>query len=298
MSTATLSAQWEWGNGFGGQVGISCAFGTHKNRIGVIAKAYYAGKGFQVNTQVGFWYYGTQVGSNKSTWEMQARLGALGAWGKTDSIVNPFVHELGNQTGRRFTAGYSYIWYWNTMKTSQGSGAIGFQWGPVTYILENDFLGFAFGDKYRTGAMGLYYRHRNTQFGIRNITWTGDPYAPDMPKMITGTDFPARYGYKDMSQAPFGDCSAGIVSVFVEHQFLTGKYIDASIGIDAEQIRNVVQNKWIHDSPILPLNWGKVGNPHIPMVCDDGSPYMYEEGQKIRPARFFMQFGYNGNGFY
>lgn len=307
ISTASQAQQWmsqtpwDFGKGFGGQAGISVCFGTHQSRVGLLARFFYAHEHFQINLQAGGWYYGETLGSEKATWEGSLKLGVVGSWGKKDSLRQPFMNEVSNQTQRRFAAGYSYNWYFNQIGTSQLSGTFGMQFTDFKFVFENDFLAFTSQDKYRSGAMGIYYRYQNLQFGLYHAAWTGDPYKGSIwHKKSEERPFPSRYGYIDMSTAPYGDRSAGIIAAQVAYilPMSGGQVIDLHVGIDAEQIRNTFQNKLIHDSPILPLNWGKNGNPHIPMVASDGQPYLYLPGQKIRKPRFLMQCGWNGTGWW
>jgi hypothetical protein len=113
-----------------------------------------------------------------------------------------------------------------------------------------------------------------------------------------------------MTSAPLGNRSIGVISLQAERRFDLGEmlgysqrlpldqYLGAEIGIDAEQIRNFFQNKLIHDSKLLPLNWNDVKNPHIPMLCADGCPYTYHDGQKIRKPRLFFQSWLNNSILY
>lgn len=285
-----LQAQpWDFGNGFGGTAGISATFGTHVSRIGFTTKFYYTHPYFQINLNLSGWYNGETLGSQKPAWEGVVKLGAVGCWGKRrDTLISPFINELSNQNDKLYNAGYSYNFYFNNIGTTQFTGCIGFRAWGFRFVMENDFLAFQSQDKYRSGTVAVFYRHRNTQAGLYIMGWTGDPYkGADWVK--DDKLFPARYGYINMEGAPYGDRSAGILAAVVEHYLpIGGQYIDAHIGVDAEQVRNAFQNKFIHENFIL-------RNPHIPMLCVDGKPYLYRAGQKIRRPLFFMQLGWNNN---
>ena len=67
--------------------------------------------------------------------------------------------------------------------------------------------------------------------------------------------------------------------------------VRAELGIDAEQIRHAVQNKFMHDG-VLPLTV-KSNNPHYPMLQQDGSPYYFLEGQKVRKPKPYIQLSTN-----
>ena len=139
-SNYSSEAQLQFGAGFGGQIGISFGLGTHMNRIGAIAKLYYAHQHFQINWHGAIWFYAQHYATNQAGWEAQIRIGAVGSWGRSDSIPQPFVNEVGNQTTRRNSAGYSYNFYFNNVGTSQCSGTIGLQFGRFRFAFENDFL--------------------------------------------------------------------------------------------------------------------------------------------------------------
>ena len=301
-------AQWRWvedGNKFllGGQIGITFNVGTHTHRIGISAKIFACYDFLQINTQfIGSYNFKTWATKQKG-WELQSRLGIVGAWGKRDSLLSPFINDVSHQTGRRYSIGYGFNIYRDTWKTSQITGSFGFQIRRAIFVIENDFLSGISHDRYRTGTLGLYYWHKptQTQLGFNHISWTGDPYTGNVPWIRDDEKFPARFGYKDMSQALLGRFSMGILAFNVQQAIPLHQTLDASIGIDAEEIRNLMQNKFIHDSPISPANWGsneEGKNPHIPMLDIDGAPYLYKNGQEIRPARFFFQFGANNSLFY
>lgn len=284
-------SQFEFNSNFGAQLGISFALGTHHNRIGLMTKFYYQYEYIQVNLQLSGFCNFQALGNRKKGLEGQVKLGVVGAWGPKDSIPNPFLNEVSNQTGRKYAVGYSYNYYFDNLGTSQFTGTFGLELWNARLIFENDFIAFMGSDKFRTGSIGLFYRLHNTLFGLSHIAWTGDPYHKGGKWVEDDQKFPAKYGYMDMADVPYGGFSTGILALSVEHKIPYEQYIGASIGIDADQIRNALQNKAIHENKILQ-------NPHIPMVDSKGEQYLYREGQSIRPAEFYLQFLGNGGLFY
>lgn len=275
-------AQFNFAKGFGGQIGFSFNFGTHYNRIGLMGKLFYHYEHIQVNLQINGLYNARSFPIGIPSWEGQLRLGVVAAFGQKDAAhYSPFVHELSNQMSRPYSIGYSYNLYWDNIKTSQTTGTFGFGIYGFSLLMENDFLAFLQEDKYRTGAMALYYRIQNTQIAITNIAWTADPYAPTT-QTIEDSDFPSKYGYRSTKGVLYERYSAGVLAIQIEQALGFGQYLGAAIGIDADQIRNVFQNKLIHDSFLLT-------NPHIPMIDVEGKQYLYQEGQEVRPARLFFQ---------
>jgi hypothetical protein len=288
----SVQAQLEFAPRFGGQLGVSFNIGSHFNRFGLIAKLYYQYEHIQANVQLAGYYNVQSFATKKPSWEGQMKLGLLWAFGpKLRTGVNPFLHEIGNQTGRAYSIGYSYNWYWDNIATSQATATFGFSIYDVRLTLENDFIAFQNEDKYRTGVMSLCYRYQNTQIAIKHAAWTGDPYAEGTSSVMDDSDFPSKYGYRAMADAPYSQYSAGIVAIGVEQYVGFGQYLGASIGIDAEEIRNFMQNEVIHESTLLK-------NPHIPMVTKDGKQYLHKEGQEIKNPQVYLQFIANGGNFF
>lgn len=286
------TAQLELAPRFGAQLGLSFNIGSHFNRFGLIAKLYYEYEHVQINAQLAGYYNLQSFATKLPSWEGQLKLGGLWAFGpKLPAGVNPFLHEIGNQTGRAYSIGYSYNWYWDNIKTSQTTATFGFSIYDVRVAIENDFIAFRDGDKFRTGVMSLTYRYENTQIGLKHAAWTGDPYAEGTSYVRDDTKFPSKYGYRAMADAPYSGYSAGVIAVGVEQYVGYGQYLGASIGIDAEQIRNFMQNEVIHESSLLK-------NPHIPMVTKDGEQYLYQEGQEIKDPQLYLQFIANGGNFF
>jgi hypothetical protein len=305
----SLKAQNNVLNNFGAQFGLSFNVGTHVNRLGLSSKVYYHFEHLQINFQSAFYYNFSSLGSEKKGLEAQFQLGLTGIWGRVDSFRfrDPFLNSFGNQTLRPNSVSYAYLLYLDGFGTTQLSGLFALEIHNFKFVFENDFLAFQSLDRYRTGAIAMQYRWNNWQFGIKQLSFTGDPYAKNCPWIEDGV-FPSRSGFIDMTAAPLGNKSLGIFAIQIERRLtelsnvfpvsILKPQIGIEIGIDSEHIRNIFQNKLVHDSKILPLNWGKVKNPHIPMLCSDGCPYTYHPGQEIRKNKFYTQILMNNLGFY
>lgn len=305
LLSVSAQAQWQWASTadfrLGGQVGLSFSLGTHTQRVGLIAKVFAHYNFVQVNLQALGAYNFHALGSKKKGWELHLRAGVVGAWGRRDTAVSPYLNEVSNQTGRRFALGYAFDIYRDNFATSQLSGTFGLTIRRFRLVMENDFLSFVPQDRYRTGSLGLYYwlEQTNTQIGLHHLSWTGDPYQN--AEWVRDSTFPSRFGYINTYDAPYGRHSVGALGVEIEQILPYYQYAHAAIGVDAEQIRNFMQNKLIHDSPLIPANWGdndEGKNPHIPMICVDGKCYLYQAEQKIRPAKFYFQLRGNSTLFY
>lgn len=294
---------------FGAQIGVSLNLGTHVNRVGLMADLFCHFQYIQLNFQSVCFYNFKSFGSEEKGLEAQIKFGLTAAWGSVDSIrfKDPFMSCYGNQTGRPNAISYAYLIYLDGFGTSQLSGLFALEIQNFKFIFENDFLAFQSFDKYRTGAISLQYRWKNWQFGLKQVSFTGDPYAKYCPWIDDGI-FPSRSGYIDMSSAPKGNKSLGILAMQLNRKItelnpslpmsIFNPQIGLEIGLDSERIRNLIQNKMVHDSRILPLNWGKIKNPHIPMICKDGCPYTYHKGQEIKPVKSYFNFAVNNGGNY
>jgi len=291
LLTFSAKAQLDFAKGFGGQIGLSFNIGSHFNRIGLIAKIYYHYEHVQANLQLAGYYNPRSFATDIPSWEGQLKVGLVAAFGVKDSIhYSPFLNEISNQTSRPYSIAYSYNFYLDNIKTSQMSGTFGFGIYNFSWLMENDFLAFQEQDKYRTGAIGLYYRIKNTQIVLSNIAWTADPYGSNSITMKS-KQFPAKYGYRRTKNALYEGNSAGVLAIGIEQYLGFGQYVGATLGIDADQIRNAFQNILIHDSFLLK-------NPHVPMVDREGKQYLYEEGQEVRAAKFFFQIQGNNTALY
>lgn len=290
----SLSAQINWG----WTGGLSFNIGNKVKRVGLQGGLFLHHDFIQVNIQAATYHHFNGWGPDLSRQEGQLALGILGCWGKAqEDRQNPFIQILSNQTQRPYSVGYAYKWYWDNIHTSQKTGffAIGIQ--SFHLISENDaFIGKGT-DKFRTGSITFQYYHDHTLFALNNIMWTGDPKYIKT-KRVKGTRYPARFGYFDLSQALYGKFSHGVLALQITQHLPYQQNARLSLGVDAEQIRHFVQNQLIHDMPFVPQRWNKAENAHYPMLDTNGNAYLFEEDQRIRPARFYWELGLNGTLFY
>ena len=279
-----VQAQDTWlPKGIGTELGLSISLSTHQSRIGVLARAFAHWDYVQINLELIGLYQAQAIGTRQPGIEGQLRAGILGAWGQKNVFWDSqFLSAVGNQTNRPYSLGYGFNCYWDNQKTSQYTGAFALQVRQFHLVMENDFLAFMDQDKYRTGALGLYFEQGAWQIALQQISWTADPYAAGT---YTVADHPtykdkAKYGYRAMPAVSYKGLSVGILRLrAVYHSNWANQKIGASLGLDAEQIRHGLQNKTIHDSVLIK-------NPHIPMIDSTGNAFLYEDGQRIRKARF------------
>jgi hypothetical protein len=280
---------------FGLNAGLNIALGTHFQRVGVVLNAAYVNDHFQANAETRLYFNLRSLGPRKKHGEITTSLGVLYGYGNKNTWYNPFYNSVSNQTGYKYAVAYSYNAYWNKIKTSQRTGIIALQFDKITVISENDLWAPPSLDKFRTAAFLVQFQNDSLfQAGINFSMWTGK-----MGFQTPSTDSHFRFGcYMDTVGSIYPNYSHGLMSGQFKYYLGYGQNAQANIGVDAEQVRNVVQNKIIHDMRFLPKSWIKNKNCHIPMLDDKGNQYLYREDQKIRPAKFCFNLGANEGIFY
>ena len=113
----------------------------------------------------------------------------------------------------------------------------------------------------------------------------------------TDSLFPG-YGYINTDGGLYSNLSHGLLSAQVKYANHYGLCVQGNAGIDAEQVRNEVQNKLIHDMPFVPKKYNKAQNLHIPMVDENGQQYLYKKEQKIKKPKVFLNGSTSPNVFY
>ena len=282
-------------NYFGFNVGANLALGTHFQRLGIVLNAYYVNDHFQSNAETRFYFNVKSIGPDKVFSEAVTSLGVLFAYGNKQNYHNPFLKSVSNQTGYKNSLAYAYNAYWNKIRTSQRTGVIAIQVDKISVISENDLLAPPSLDKFRTAALLIQYQQDSLfQAAVNTSIWTGK-----MGFKTASNDKHYRFGcYMDTTGSIYPHTSHGLLSAQFKYNVGYAQNVQLNIGADAEQIRNVVQNKIIHDMRFLPKKWIKHQNCHIPMLDDKGEQYLYKEGQKIRPAKFYFNWFSNANLFY
>jgi len=281
-----------------GMGGISIRLGTYVNQVGIIGQLAYVEDFIQVNGQVRLTYNFTQLGPRPPMpgWEVQTSLGAVVAYGPPHEI-QPFLSPVSHQMGRRYATGYAWTYYWDQMETSQWTATFAQHINDLSLISENDaYTGFI-DDKYRTGTLGFFYRYEGWEFGLNTLLWTGNTRSEGVKK-VKNTDYPGRYGYKDLSEATYGDFSHGILALQAKRLLPYSQVVQGQIGIDSEYIRHFLQNRLIHDMAFVPGDIVKAKNPHVPMLTPQGNPFLYNEGQKVKAPHFYFNLGLNPTLFY
>lgn len=278
----------------GVSIGAVIAVGNRFHRIGINLQGYYFYDFVQVNAGVRFHRNLRNLGPKIEYNEAVLSGGLVLAAGKKQSFINPFLSTYSNQTKRKYSLAYVYNAYFNRVKTKQQTGIIAFQFGDISFITENDLLARPILDRFRTGAFLLQYQYKNIYQAAINCTmWTGQ-----MGKAITDDkDFPY-IGYMDTTNGIYTNYSHGLLSAQLKVNVGYGQNIQTNLGVDAEQVRNFVQNRLIHDMVFIPKKWFKPINCHLPMIDTTGNQYLYKPNQSVKQPEFFWNFFSNQSAFY
>ncbi len=274
---------------------LNCAFGTHFQRAGVNVNFYYAMNHVQVSSELRTYFSFKNLGPKFIYPELVLSPGLLFGYGRYTEYTNPFYNSVANHTGYSNSVGYSYNAYFNRRKTTQQTGIISLQFDQISLITENDILAKPMLDRFRTAAFLIQYQYKDQfQAAINCTMWTGQMGK----KQSSEKDEFYYHCYMDTSEAVYPNTSHGLLSGQFKYNVGYVQNIQANAGIDAEQIRNAVQNRFIHDMRWIPEKWKKAKNCHIPMIGQKGEQYLYEEGQQIRSPKLYLNVFSNANLFY
>ncbi len=281
-------------NNVGFSVGAHFAIGSHFQRLGLSLNTYYFTNQFQVNADTRIYFSAKNLGSAFFYTEAVTALGVVVGYGTKQVMYNPFLSSISNQTNYKYSFAYSYNAYWNKIKTTQQTGIVALQFDKVSVITENDLLARPAFDRFRTGAILVQYQHEDIMQAAINCTmWTGKMGFANR----SDSKYPA-VGYIDTTGSLYANYSHGLLSVQAKFNLGYGQSLQTNLGVDAEEVRHVFQNKIIHDVCWLPKKWFKRNNCHIPMLDDKGGQYLYREGQKIRAPRLYWNVFSNPSLFY
>lgn len=279
----------------GFNIGANCAIGSHFQRFGLTLNLFYVNTFIQTNSEARAYFSFKNLGPKFVYTESVLSQGVVFGYGKKQTFFNPFINSISNQTGYKNSIAYSYNYYYNKIKTSQVTGIAAFQFDKICVIGENDILAKPILDRFRTGAFLIQYQYLDLfQSAINCTMWTGKmgkTVATDAPEIYTKC-------YMDTTNGVYSNLSHGLLSVQFKYNMGFSQNLQTNIGIDAEQVRDVVQNKFIHNMKFIPKKWNTAKNCHIPMIGEDGNQYLYEPGKKIKKAELYWNIFSNPNIFY
>jgi hypothetical protein len=276
------NAQFEQYKNCGFQVGFVSAIGTHFQRLGFVTQAYYVNNFAQINASFRVYDNFKNLGPKGEYLELCTSLGLVLGYGKMIYQQNYFISCVSNQTGYKNSVSYCYTVWYNKIKTSQVTGIIAFQFNQFSIISENDLLAKPILDRFRTGAILLQYQDKYIQYSLNCTMWTGKMGIT----VRNDTLFPS--GYVTSKDGVYSNISHGLLSGQVKFANEYGQYFQLNAGIDAEQVRNTVQNKLIHDMAFLPRRLVKSSNCHIPMLDVNNEQFLKRPNQHIKKPTLFL----------
>lgn len=288
-----IQAQLEQEPNYGFNIGLVSAIGTHTHRFGVVVQGYYVYNFAQVNASFRLYDNFRDLGPKKKHAEISSALGVCFGYGKKNNEANPFISSISNQTGYQNSVAYSYSIWLNKIKTSQVTGIFALQFDHFSIIAENDLLAKPMLDRFRTGAFLLQYQNKNFQYAINCTMWTGQ-----LGKSVRNDSLFPYIGYLNTEGGMYPNLSHGLLSGQIKYANEYGQYAQGNVGIDAEQVRDVMQNRFIHDMPLIPKKWNKAQNLHLPMIDSEGDQYLYRKNQKIRKPKLYINLYTSPNVFY
>ena len=271
---STASAQVFCGANWGFNIGAVTALGNKFQRIGFTFQTYYYYNFAQANAELRIYHNFKNLGPVKQYDEVVASAGLVFGYGTKQKEHNSFLSIVSNQTKYKNSVGYSYNIYFNKIKTTQQTGIIALQFNKISIISENDIFARPTLDRFRTGAFLVQYQYKNLyQFAVNCTMWTGQ-----MGNKVSN----GKGCYMDTTAGVYTNYSHGLLSAQFKMALDGGQNLQANVGVDAEQVRNFVQNRLIHDMIFIPKKWNKSKNCHIPMLDTENNQYLYKPNQAIK----------------
>lgn len=277
---------------FGGQMGVVFQVGSHKNAIGISLNGYYHDHFFQVNAGQQLIFSLNDLGGRSKFLESRSVIGGMLLGGRTDNTVDPFIQPLNHQSNYRNAIGYSYILYFDPVGTSQRSGAWSLHFDKFSIYHENDVFGGQGKDRFRSGDFRFAFRMDRMRFSMGVRIWTGET---SNTKWIKTNMENCPNGYKLLEENLYGGTSHGVLYGGIEGAMVYNQYASFFTGVDSEVVRNVFQNRLMHDLPFLPKSFKRT-TPHYPMLDEHGCAIFDKKDR--RKDKWFIQLGSNSNWSY
>lgn len=272
----------------GYQLSLLYQVGSHEKSLGLRLNTFIQFPFFQTNFSSSFLFYKKSFGQRKHFFENKNELGIVCFFGKKNQFVQPQLSAFSHQTPHEYALSYASIWYFDNVHTSQRSGAFGLQLKKINVKIENDaFAGIAT-DRFRTGLFQINFLDSLVNFGTGFYIWTGETTG------VPSKQFPFNRSkkYKDVSSLLYGKTSHGIWFLSGQIHILNAQFIQLKLGIDSEEIRNTIQNRFLHDLPFLPRKFQNQ-TPHYPRLNENGLPVF--SSKEAKKATEFYSVGINAN---
>jgi len=299
-NTITLLGQGADKFSFNFRLGLIVEYGTHVNRLGVLASTATQYSATQFNAELRGYFNFKTLGPAQKGYETAWSIGVAQGFGRGFVTDNPLIDSHYFDSGKRFTLGYTFTKYDDRIETSQGTGSVFFAHRDFFFNFENDLFGNTHGrDRFRTGGVSFHYYYDRWLFSIKNIIWTGETRCKEKVS-YTDTDYPSRYGYQDVTKCKYGHLSHGIAAFNVRYmpEGWFGQNLNAALGLAHEWIRHFLQNKIIHDMYFVPDAINPSQNLHYPMLDENGDAYLFLKEQVLKKPRIYAQLSANGHWLY
>jgi len=277
------------------RVGIKFQIGTHIKRVGAMYHLVYKQRSSYLIHSGGLYYNIKNLGPPIKGLELKMNLGYIYNWGSYFSQSEYLFSDESSFFRKENSIGFVSSYYFNKTGTNQWLGKFLIKSKNTGFVFENDLFGpKGYQDKYRTAAVAFIYTHGRYEYKLKTMLWTGKSIEGEW---IKDSEYPAVHGYKNLKKAKYGKYSHGILSLGMDYSFDYYQVVGLDIGIDAEQVRHALQNRFMHDI-ILQEKIIRYKNPHYPMLQNDGNPYLFQEDTKVKRASFYFQSGLNRSLFY
>ena len=280
---------------------VTSNFGFPENNIGIrLIGEYRSHENVEFSLGYGLRYHLSNFGPNVNHFEHSLIGSTHLVWGdriNEDDNDLSYIKFLDSRSYKN-SIGYTWQRFFNGIGTSQNVGTFHMRFNKTVSQFSHDVFANTNGkDRYRTGGFAFGFYENKTMYLSKLLIWTGDSHCSEMEK-IRETDYPARWGYRDITDCNYGRLSHGILSFSVTHNVEYGQTLGGQLGIDSEHIRHYVQNKVFHDLYFIPRFMNKTRNLHLPMKTKEGENYLYIEGQEVRANRFVWQISLNPSSLY
>ena len=151
---------------FGLRFNVLFSIGSHQQNLGLQFSTFVKNKSFQVNGVYSLRFSLKNLGKRKNVLEHRFAPGLHLIYNGGPNRSEYLWNELRTLASNGYSLGYSYIWYFDNVKTSQRSGAFGLGLKDFQLSFENDIFGGQGKDRFRTAQFDLCYFQKLEAHGM------------------------------------------------------------------------------------------------------------------------------------
>jgi len=283
LISTSVSAQVD----FGVHIGISATVGTHLDNLGFYVRSNLNYKFIQLNQSADFQVSAFSYAGRRNLLEVRNAFGMVLLAGKRDHTPSFQYDALNHNTRYHYGLGYNYVFYNDNRGTSQNSGGFALHLGKLSIYHENDVFAGQAKDRFRTGNARVSWTDSLYQLAVGVDLWTGET-ANTLWQKICTPKMPN--GFRSLEDKDYGGTSHGIAyaEIRMNEPFALHPYL--RLGMDSEEIRHAIQNRFFHDLIFLPKNIER-STPHYPRVDEHGCAVF--EAKQRKKDRLYLQLGLN-----